>query len=269
MREKKYKKSFKTARRKNLLKNRFFWFSSLFVSILAGSVYLLLFSSAFKITEIKIIGSREVKADDIRNIVLEDIRINQNIFLCDTGRGIKTILQNLPKIASVKINKILPTVISVEVEERKAIIFLEIENNYYLIDKEGILFEKLSVVPSGAVKIKKEIKGDSLEIGKKVIDTFIINDIISIENNFKNDINIGLDEITVVSENRIDVRTSEGWEAYFNPKDKIGEKLGELKTLLRGKIPSESRKNIKYIDLRFKKVYIYPSDYLSKNPVKK
>lgn len=263
---KKYKKSFKTIKKRKLFRSRFFWLSFFIISLLIGVVYLLFFSSAFKIIDVKIMGNQEVKEDDIKNIILENIKINQNIFLCDTKRGEKTVLEKLPKIADVKISRVLPTTISVEVGERKPVVFLERENAYYSIDKEGVLFEKLSEIPIGAVKIKKE-GNNYFKIGEKLIDNFIIGSIVDIENSFKNDINIGLSEIIIVSDNRINVKTLEGWEVYFNPKGKISEKISELKTLLRGKIPLGLRKNIEYIDLRFEKIYVYPGDYASKNPI--
>ena len=69
MKKYRYKKSFKTKKKRNLLKNKFFWLGSLVLIILGGFIYLFIFSPVFKIKEIQVLGAEAVSAEEIRQIV--------------------------------------------------------------------------------------------------------------------------------------------------------------------------------------------------------
>jgi len=59
----------------------------------------------------------------------------------------------------------------------------------------------------------------------------------------------------------LDVKTSEGWEIYFNLKKDINWQLTELDFLLKERIPPDKKGNVEYIDLRFERIYIFPETY--------
>ncbi len=60
-----------------------------------------------------------------------------------------------------------------------------------------------------------------------------------------------VEEISVISEERINVKTSQGWEIYFNPKKDLEWQLRKLGADLDEFIPLEKRKDLEYIELRF------------------
>lgn len=64
-----------------------------------------------------------------------------------------------------------------------------------------------------------------------------------------------------MSEEKIDVRTAEGWAIYFNLKENLNWQITKLAAVLEKRIPQGKRENLKYIDLRFEKVYIFPETY--------
>ena len=59
----------------------------------------------------------------------------------------------------------------------------------------------------------------------------------------------------IVSEERLNVKTSEGWEIYFNTADDLDWQVQELALVLEKQITPEKRRNLEYIDLRFSRVY--------------
>ena len=69
---------------------------------------------------------------------------------------------------------------------------------------------------------------------------------------------IKIKEALLISENRLNIKTLEGWEIYFNPKKDLNWQIEEIKILLEQKISPENRENLEYVDLRFEKIYIYP-----------
>lgn len=267
----KYKKSYRTRKKRsvfNVFKNKFFWLGLLFFIILSGLTYLFIFSSVFQIKEIKISGNMKVSVEDLRNNIAEQVdkRIiffnTKSIFLANLKKINKMLLEKFPQIAKVDLDREFPSSLLAQIEERKPVaIFSEIEN-YFFVDKEGIIFEKVSATDQQILKIKKSTLVIDLELGKEIIGKEQLEQILKINSKLKNDLKIPVEEVLTMSKKRINAKTSEGWEIYFNPERDLEWQLTELSILLKERIPPEKRRNIEYIDLRFEKIYIFPETYL-------
>ena len=59
----------------------------------------------------------------------------------------------------------------------------------------------------------------------------------------------------IVSEQRLNIKTSENWEIYFNPQEATELQIADFVSILKEEIPAERRAEIEYIDLRFDKKY--------------
>jgi len=55
----------------------------------------------------------------------------------------------------------------------------------------------------------------------------------------------------MVSQDRINVQTEQGWKIYFNPQEDISWQITKLSSVLEKEIPPEDRENLEYIELRF------------------
>ena len=89
-----------------------------------------------------------------------------------------------------------------------------------------------------------------MELGGVVIGEDKVAKILDIHSGLI-DLEIGTDFINIVSDKRVDVETLEGWDIYFNLKDKISSQVLNLGLVLKEKISSEARRNLEYVDLRF------------------
>jgi len=98
-------------------------------------------------------------------------------------------------------------------------------------------------------------------LGERIAEKEIISQIIDLESKLKEDLKIPLKELTIVSEERLNAKTLEGWEIYFNLKGDLNWQILKLKAVLENRIPPEKRGNVIYIDLRFERVYIFPENY--------
>ena len=114
---------------------------------------------------------------------------------------------------------------------------------------------------SEVLLIKKSELISEIKLGKEVIDKDKMEQILKVGNNLNNELKIPIKELLVVSDRRFNIKTSEGWEIYFNPSKDLDWQLTELGILLKEKILPEKRRNLQYIDLRFEKIYIYPENY--------
>src|SRR4030042_1715951 len=138
------------------------------------------------------------------------------------------ILKSFPQIARINLDRDFPDVLTVQIEERKPVAIFSQEENYFYIDKEGIIFEIITDNFSQIFNIKNLSSTARLELGERVIGEEKLNQILHIETKFKNDFKIPLAEIMIMSESRLNVKTSEGWEVYFNPEKDLNWQLSEL-----------------------------------------
>jgi len=246
-----YKKSYRTRKKRSvfvIFKNKFFWLGCLVSVILGGLIYLFIFSSVFQIKNISVLGTEKTSAEEIRIIVSNNAK---NIFLADLQEIDRILLEKYPQIANIDIKRDLPDVLLIQIEERKPVAVISKNQEYFFVDKEAVIFEKISEKPSEMLIIKSE---------KDLVQKEELNQVLKINSVLRSDLKIPIKEILIKSEKRIDVETMEGWNIYFNPKKDLDWQLEEFGILLKEKISLENRENLEYVDLRFKKIYIYPEN---------
>ena len=272
MKKKYYKKPYRIKRKKSIFKNRFFWLGILLLIIIGSLFYFLFLYPFFDVKEIIISGNEKVKKEEIENLVKEQIQTdfkflkNKNINLIKLKEIDKILLENFPQIARVSSKKELPDAIIIEIEERKPAVVFKQNNNWFFADKEGIIFQQINdeVATQTAEQmtiIQNSLLTKDLKLGERIAEKEIISQIIDLESKLKEDLKIPLKELTIVSEERLNAKTLEGWEIYFNLKGDLNWQILKLKAVLENRIPPEKRGNINYIDLRFERVYIFPENY--------
>jgi len=121
----------------------------------------------------------------------------------------------------------------------------------FLLDREGIIFEEMPDIGLNIFKIENLAQMPELKLGMKVIDKEKLNQIIQLESELKKNLNILSNEALIISEERINFKTLEGWEIYFDPQKDLDWQLTKLKAVLEEEIPPERRKDLEYIELRF------------------
>ena len=78
----------------------------------------------------------------------------------------------------------------------------------------------------------------------------LISKILKISSELEN-LKVQILEANLVSDERINLKTSEDWEIYFDPQKDMNWQLTKLKVDLENLIPFERRKDLEYIELRF------------------
>jgi len=264
---KKYRKPYRIKKKKSIFRNRFFWLGILILIIISGIFYLICFSSPFQIKEIKISGNQKIQTQTLQNLIQEQI-VNKlltfsskSIFLTDFPKIQAKISETFPQIAQINFKREFPDTLTVTIEEKKPTAVFNQEDLYFFLDKEGIIFEN-TLAGGQLIKIKKAVKAKELKLGDMVLEKELLSSILEIESKLENNLKIPIEEVLVVSDERINMKTSEGWEIYLNPKGDIEWQLTKLRVDLEEEIPQERRKDLEYIDLRFGNLapYKYRSD---------
>jgi len=262
----KYRKPYRIKRKKSIFLNRFFGLGILFLIILGLIFYFFIFHSTFQIKEIKISGTEKVAVEEIRNLIEKEIEQKilffptKSIFLVNSNKIKEGIFSKFPQISEINLKREYPNILIAEIEERKPAAIFNQNGEYFFIDKEGIIFEETPQFLENYLKIKNFLLKEKIKLGDKAIEKKTISQILDIEKKLK-EIDIKVKEFIIVSEERLNAKTSEGWEIYFNPKEDLNWQITELSLVLEKQIPPKKRKNLEYIDLRFSKIFYKYKEY--------
>jgi len=257
---KKYRKPYRIKKKKSIFHSRFFWLVVLVLIFLGGIFYLLFLSPFFQIREIKISGADRYNEKVPSEAILTTVQgkldqkliffSTKSIFLVDLNQMRKEILKEFPQIAQANLKRKFPQILEIEIEERKPIAIFSHEGSYFFIDKEGIIFEEILRDELKLLEIKNSILKEKPKLGERVVEEELISKILKISSELEN-LKVQILEANLVSDERIDIKTSENWEIYFDPQKDLDWQLAKLKVDLENVIPPEKKKDLEYIELRF------------------
>jgi len=272
------RKHYRIRRKKSFLQNRFFW--TLLFGLLIGSGFLYFFflSPVFQVKRIEISGNEKVSSDDIRELIEKEITTNlffknvRNIFLADLDKTNKILTSQFILIANVNSSKEIPDKMIFEIEEKQAALLFLYNGKYFLLDKEGTVFEKVdncskSDISEGQVEqdhrcyqLEEVFQFEKLDmnneplLGQEVVTKETLADILKIKSKLES-LDIKVSKGILKNERRFDIATREGWDIYFNLKEDLDWQLTKIALMLEKEISPEKRGELQYIDLRFDKAY--------------
>ena len=243
----KLRKPYRIKKKKPFFRNKFFW---IFISSITAAifiVYVLFFLSFFQIKEFIFLNEFD-KNNEIRNLITEENK--KSIFLFDEEKMEKYLLEKYIILENAHINRKFPDKILIDLKLREGIAIFISEDNAFLMDKDGIIFKKAEA--NNLFKIKT-VNNHSFNLGERVINEEL-ETILYLKSELEENLKIPLEEMAI-TENRINVKTKQGWDIYFSLRKDLDLQITELGLVLEKKISPDERGNLQYIDLRFEKIY--------------
>jgi len=252
--------------KKSIFKKPIFWIFLLVLIIFFTALYFFLFFSGFQVQNIIISGNETIQSKDIENLVSNNVNkkiitignwsiTSESIFLTNPPELQKIILNSFPIIETATIKRRLPQSVSLKIEERKPFaIFCQPDQNgkCFFIDKNGVIFEPLQNLPQDMPVLEQSIDSKEAFVGESVIGKDIMNVILKIEKNLKDNFQINVKGAFLSNPLRLDVKTNENWQIYFDLNSDTDLQIIKLNSLLKDEISKTSRAKLQYIDLRFK-----------------
>lgn len=253
----------------------------LFFVLFFYTIYFLFFSPFFKIDQIIIFKEKkEISDPKILNRILKIINNSKfnkfyifsqkNIFVFNSKKIQKILIQEFPQIEKLEIKKKFPKKIIINISQRKPKFLicetkkeknsqnLNLKQNKnqkcFFADNKGFVF--LRPIKTEGFLLPIITTDLNIAIGKQIFDNNIINFLTTIKEKISSVVSAYLDikEFQILKDNLItqDVvaKTNEGWDIYFDLLGKPKEELDNLKKVLNFKI-KDMQKNLEYIDLRF------------------
>lgn len=234
------------------LKRNFLTF--LFIILIAGLIYLLFFSSFFRISTIDISEIEHSDKDEIRKIsndFLVQSFYNQNIWLF-SEKDLVTKIKVLGGIREVNIDKTYPNRISLEITEINPPFIWAVGDKKYLVDEKGEIWDdyddRFNQVP-----VVIDLSGLTVERGSKVTHATFGTFISGLMENFEIYTNSTIEKMEVSeTTEEIAVYSSAGWKAYFDTTKEAKKQIENMKLVL-----DKEKNKIEYIDLRMENKIFY------------
>ena len=250
-----------------------FWGVVLIVIVFGSFLYFTLWYDRFQVKNISINGNQKINTNDLKTLIDKNITLKmlnflstKSIFLVNENNLKQHILDISPVIGQVKITKKYPQDINVEVKERQPVgIYCTLpddplQSNFkqcFYVDIEGVAFEQVYNMANDYPIVRQAVVRGDIFAGEEVIGKGIMSAVEKIEKALKSNYNIDMREAMVSTPIRLDVKTGENWQIYFNldKKSDINLQITKLNLLLDSQITEEDRKKLEYIDLRFDRAY--------------
>jgi cell division protein FtsQ len=142
------------ARRRNYNRRRRGRFGFLYrlISVLAiCAVIVVALTLFFRVDTITVTGENHYAQDEI--IQATGLRMGDNLFLLNKYAIAQELLEKLPYIAQVRINRVLPDTLAIEVTEREAAAAVIQDGSAWLINSEGKIVEQRAASAAGDLAV--------------------------------------------------------------------------------------------------------------------
>lgn len=226
--------------RKRFRRNMFYVFLFAFILILFLGTAFFLF---FRVKEISVTGNSVYSDEEI--LAATEIEMGDNIFSFSKKELTSRITDSMPYVGDVVIKRELPSGISIEVKEKKAVMYTYINGDYYLLSDELTVLsatDKLSGVPTSAIKL---VTGtvDRCLVGQTLtfMDTRTYDSVLEMYSVLKqNEMDYYIREIDIKSRFDISMQYTDRFDVYIGDMDDF-----ELKIPFLAKVIDELYEEVK------------------------
>lgn len=242
-------------------------FVFLFFILFFGLVYFIFFSPYFSIKEVEISGLEKINYDEIHAIVDEQVASRRffvfsqnNVFIFDE-KELQEILDDKYSLKFLKVDKSLPGIIKISLEEKKPAMIWKTAEKFYLVDWDGAIIREITDLEvseylgnQGGAKMARVSDGSNASVAtkSKILTAGVVHIITDLQNNLPRA--TGLNIVNFVMDNHnestIKILTGEGWVSYFSLKNDLNAQILKLNAFM-GERNLEERKRLEYVDLRF------------------
>lgn len=234
----------KNRRKKQQLKRRWRFFQSIFfIIILAIGSFILLKSSIFNITTIKVEGNQTLRGEEIKK--LSGIGVGENIFKIKLEEAEKRIKLS-PLVKKVSLQRKYPSVVIVKITEREPIGIIPVVEGFAKIDEEGYLLAFTDKLTGSKLPIITGLKLNEQSLGSKVLGKGLKTAVTFLKVMPKGVVN-EVSEINVANPHQAIVYTITSTQIRLGSPEKIEEKVRMLETVIRTNPTAE----IEYIDISY------------------
>lgn len=232
---KKLKKKHTTKKKKSFFKKPYFWGFIFVILLFIGGFYFFFLNSYFYIDDIKVDGFDIPTESYIEKKFL--FFSSRSIFFVSLNKMKEDLLNNFHEIEDVKMKRIFPNNVKVEIVRREAVASWCDEDYCIKVDNKGVMFEEGR---DGEFFFYKETEK---KIGEEILSR---EEILAMRK-----INNALDNVTffIITSSKLEAYTSTGYRLYFLVSGDIERQIDNLNFTIDEEI--DNIDDLQYIDLRY------------------
>lgn len=225
----------------------------LIVAIPAGLLgWLIFFTDTFAVRAVTVLDAREHTAQETEQL-LAGTR-SKNMLFIQVDLLEQEILQHLPQVRTVHIERKLPGALKVVIQEKEPRLLLLSQANYYFIDETGAAYEEASLdrLPGVVLPTVKNTDGQAeLTLGTRVVSEEFVQFIETIDTDLPESVATPVEyRIPSLAAREVHVLLDNNWTIRFDVTRTVKAQLSVLDRLLSGTISEEEKAALDYIDLR-------------------
>jgi cell division septal protein FtsQ len=236
------------------------------IAIFTTALWFFYLSNTFKITSIEISGEFRVSQEEIENLIKRNLEgrkfifPNDNIFVLNKEIIIED-LQNNYNFAKIEVSKIIPDKLSVVLSDRQYMAIWFEEGNYYYIDDQGYVLDKINTLEEIDLDNYPIIENQSAILIK---DNIVNKEIESIDfilqawQSFKEEkSDLSIEKFIIKNEkNSLNLQLASGPVLYLNLLEDSKEQINNFIILYQEEI-KDNIDSLNYIDLRYNETIYY------------
>jgi len=226
----------------------------------AAAVVVLFFGDLFDVRTVNINASLALSSDAVHAKAWEvlDEKVfgisRKNNIMIFSPQKIESVLKDtFPRIDSVKIRRISPHELSIDIIERSPVGLwcLMAKSRCFYYDDTGIAFAEIAP-SSGYIFIAvHDYTEREIQLGEQVASVGLRTNILELKKILQfGGITVASVEITPDALDEFKIVTTEGWSILYINDDTVREQTNNLLAFLKNNISSRVRSNLNYIDLR-------------------
>jgi len=187
--------------------------------LVAGGIYLVLFSDTLSVRGVQVEGTQTLSEARIREVA--DVPLGGPLATVDLDR-IGYRVRSLAVVKSAEVTRRWPDDVLIEIVERQPVAVVEIGGELHSLDAEGVVFGSYRRAPQGLPLVRAEsgVTADALAEGAAVAAAL------------PDDIAAMVEHAEVVSVDRITLRLRDGREVRWGSAEMSAEKADVLSVLL-------------------------------------
>jgi cell division protein FtsQ len=135
----------------------------LVVAVLAGGVWVVVFSQALAVTTVSVTGTSVLTAEQVTEAA--QVPIGTPLVRLDV-KAIENRVKTLKPVAAVSVTRSLPNRVTIAVTERKAVYAVSAGSGFDLVDTAGVAYTSVTDVPEGL--LVANITGESERLRRDV-----------------------------------------------------------------------------------------------------
>jgi cell division septal protein FtsQ len=232
--------------------------TALAVAVFSGILYLVFYHPFFRLNDFVYPNIPETQRAAVeahlKNVLSGKTFLlfpNDHYFFVKSDAIRNSIMAALPELKDVRVVKKMHQ-LEISVVDRQPIFRLLVGERIFLLDQDGKGLREATSKTDGENLIAIAAEKANFIPRKQMLKPDWVPSLTNLHKYFATQTGIR-DRLIKIDEERqvVEVITSEGWYAVFDPYGDIKSQLGSLETVLTGKFNSENRKTLDYIDVRF------------------